>query len=195
MNRRTSNQRRFEDAIRRLFQRGAGGQRESDITRYKVLIDRDPYLIGERTNEIIEGKTVSTYTAQLDDSGSPFSHVKDFILCSCGCKINIKAHKVRRCFFCKQIVCEAHSTKWRSKNVTFCNKPKCYILGRFFQLIFYTYQLIKFSISMIFGLKRESSHPTFPSEKWGVADSEDNEKEDRDFKGILRGKDRNVESD
>jgi len=189
MNRRANNQRRLEDAFRKLFQKGATGQSEFDISRYKVLIDKDPYLIGERTSEIIEGKTVSTYTAQLDDSGTPFSHIKDFILCSCGCKINIKVHKVNRCLFCKQIICECHSINW--KNITFCKKPssKCYAIGRLLQLGYYTLKSIQFSISMIFGLKSEPSHPAFPSVKRGVEDSEGNEI--RDNNEIVRRIDRN----
>lgn len=156
MDRRPNNQKRFEEAARRLFQRGAGNN-EPDITRYVVQINNKPFFIGERTNEIEDGKTIATYKAQLDDQGAPFSHIKEFILCSCGCRLNINSRiqKIARCIFCQRTVCQLHSTRWKSMgiDITFCKDKKCRIKGKLLQLGFYTAQSLKFSLSIIFGFE------------------------------------------
>jgi len=151
MNRNPNTQRRIEDALKRVFQKGA--HNEPDITRYQVLINNQPHFIGERSNELLNGQTISNYKAQLDDQGRPFSHIKDFALLSCGCKININTQRIYRCHFCKGIFCHVHSTQWPSKNISFCTKTKCQILGRLYQAGHSTLKVTAFSLSQIFGLE------------------------------------------
>lgn len=166
----SDNQQRFEDAARRLFQRGAGNN-QPDVTRYQVMIDGEDFFLGERRIEIIDGKTVATYKSQLSDSGvAAFSHIKEILKCSsCGCKLNIKVEKVYRCFFCRKTVCSAHSVRWNSKNISFCRKNiKCLIMGRLLQLGYYNFKFIKFSCCQILGIESKPDRASLPDGRRGI---------------------------
>lgn len=179
MLRRSDSQNKFDELIKKMFQKGAG-QSEPDITQYRVNIGGKPFLIGERIYEINEdGKTVLKIISELDQDGRPFLHIKELVHCSCGCNINIRTNKVFRCFLCKQIICSKHSIQFKSQSTSFCKSLKCYSIGRLLQLGFYALKSINYSIKNIFGL--ELSHPTSPltmkshvdlGEENGINDSE-----------------------
>ena len=187
MNRYNSNQQRFNDAIRKAFQRGASGRSESDVTRYKVIIEDSPFLIGEKNNEVVNGKTISTYTSALDSSGLTFTHIRDFVHCTaCSCNINIRnKSRIYICSICGKTVCESHCIKLRSQKLTFCNSAKCVSIGRLCQLTYYTFKIAKFSASMIFGFDSKESDSDSslenPDDEINFEDEKENE-----FKEIIK---------
>ena len=159
MARTPNSQRRLEDSLRRLFERGAANS-QPDVTRYEVMIDGQPFLIGERTNEIVGDKTISTYKAQLDDQGRTYVHINQFQLCSCGCRVNIKVQKVYRCHFCKRIVCSIHSKRSDSIKVTICQDKKCVTKLRLLQLGHYANKSLIFCGAQIFGFEVPLHRPS-----------------------------------
>lgn len=192
MNRTYSNRKKYEEAIKRVSSRVIK-QSEPDITRFVVWIEGKPHIIGERINEIKDDKTISVISARLDDAGKTYSHIKDVIVCSCGCKINSSVNKISLCKICKKFVCQEHSFYWESKDLTFCKKPLCYIVGRTLQFISIIIQLFSFSLSNIFGIKG-LSQPTSLCVKSADLDGDDDLKA-IDFKRIERYNRRNLDRD
>ena len=158
MNNRINNHSRVEEAINRLFQRSTFKSNIPDLIETQVIIEGKPFTFTRRVNEINnEGKTVSFFISSLDDGGRCFGNLNDLIVCHCGCKLNVVAHEnIARCFICKRIFCPTHSIRWPLKSLSFCRNPRCYIIGRLYQLLYYSFQIFLFSIRNIFGI-------TFPS--------------------------------
>ncbi len=159
MTRQPNNQEKLDQAMRRMVEKGAQ-QSEPDITRNIVWVNGKPKIIAEKFNEIRDGKTITIYSARLDDSGQAYSHIRDVIVTDCGCQLNIRNNEIVRCFLCHKTLCLHHSVQWHSKDLSFCRKPLslCWIAGRFYQTLTLVKRLFVFSICNIFGIERQAGN-------------------------------------
>ena len=165
MNRIPNNQRRLEEAVKRAAQQGAKGRNEPDELTYIVIHKGQAIPIGQRTNELTaEGKTVSTIKAVSTDSGTTFTHVKDFVVTDCGCRLNTNSQvdKLYRCHYCGGLFCSKHITLWEKGGIAFCSNTGCLIQAKAHQLGNFTANLLAFSFAQVFGFERESCTKSVP---------------------------------
>lgn len=149
------NQNRLEDAVKRVLQQDTTAEHAPDEQALVVIHNGQAIPIAYQTNELVNGRTVSTVNVQASSGGTTFTGVEDFLIAECGCQLNARLDKIYRCSFCQKIYCPEHTRIWHKKGIAYCCKFGCSLTGRLHQLGYYFSELVVFSFSQVFGFEKK----------------------------------------
>jgi len=166
------NQNKLDEAIKRVLQQDTTAEHAPDEQALFVIHNGQAIPIAYQTNELVNGRTVSTVKVQVSSGGTTFTGVEDFVVAECGCQLNARLDKMYRCGYCQKIYCPEHTRIWHKKGIACCCKFRCSLTGRLHQLGYYLSKLVVFSFSQVFGFGFEKDADTKPiTENMPTADS------------------------
>lgn len=152
-----SNNREFEDALRRVYERGAMSRQESDVNRNRVVLENgESVFVGERINELEGDKTITTVSLGVDSEGHTIENSRFLRICKgCLCRLNIRKSKAYRCG-CGIVVCPTHCTIIGS--AIYCKvKPLCRLKARLHKAFRLFGIVLKCIFTNVFGMDFEKS--------------------------------------